>query len=251
MQLIVGLGNPGAQYARNRHNIGFMALDAIHARHGFSPWRSRFSAEISEGRIGSHKVLLAKPTTFMNLSGQAVGEIARFYKLSVDAVTAIHDELDLDPGRTRIKVGGGHGGHNGLKSLDAHLGKDYRRIRMGIGHPGHKDLVSGYVLKDFPKSDAAWVEALCDELARSIELVLDGKSSDLNARLNEATARYRKADAPAAKTEQNTPDQSKARKGDGSKGQSHIRQARPSPTAKMPAKGAMADMLKKLLGSKD
>eukprot|EP00752_Nemacystus_decipiens_P019484 g17540.t1 len=148
-------------------------------------------ADISEGRIGSHKVLLAKPTTFMNLSGQAGGEIARFYKLETDAISVIHDELDLEPGRTRIKRGGGHGGHNGLKSLDAHLGKEYRRLRFGIGHPGHRDLVSGYVLKDFPKADQPWVEALCDEVARSIELALDGKDSDLNARLNEATAQWR------------------------------------------------------------
>ncbi len=242
MHLLVGLGNPGGQYAKNRHNIGFMAVDAIHARHGFSPWRSRFSAQVSEGRIGTYKVLLAKPTTFMNLSGQAAGEIARFYKLEASDVTAIHDELDLEPGRTRIKVGGGHGGHNGLKSLDAHLGKDYRRIRLGIGHPGHKDLVSGYVLKDFPKPDEAWVDAVCDELARSIELALDGKDSDLNARLNETTAQYR-SEKPAKTQKPKTP-------GAGGS-QSHIRQARQTKPLQAPKSGPMADMLKKLLGSKD
>lgn len=242
MHLLVGLGNPGGQYANNRHNIGFMAVDAIHARHGFSPWRSRFSADVSEGRLGAHKVLLVKPTTFMNLSGQAVGEAARFYKLEAGDVTAIHDELDLEPGRTRIKVGGGHGGHNGLKSLDAHIGKDYRRIRLGIGHPGHKDLVSGYVLRDFAKADHPWVEALCDEIARSIDLALEGRDSDLNARLNEATSSWRKAEDKPAKS---------ATKNSAQKAQSHIRQARQAPKPQVPSKGPMADMLKKLLGKKD
>ncbi len=245
MHVVVGLGNPGAQYAGNRHNIGFMAVDAIHARHGFAPWRSRFSADISEGRIGAHKVLLIKPTTFMNLSGQAVGEVVRFYKLDAADVTVLHDELDLDPGRTRIKVGGGHGGHNGLKSMDAHLGKDYRRIRLGIGHPGHRDLVSSYVLHDFPKADQSWVEALTDEVARSLDLMLDGKDSDLNARLNEATAPWRKADKKSDDA------QPKASKPAQPKAQSHIRQARQTQTPKVPTKGPMADMLKKLLGGKD
>lgn len=247
MHLLVGLGNPGGQYAKNRHNIGFMAVDAVHARHGFSPWRSRFSSQLSEGRIGDHKIILAKPTTFMNLSGQAAGEIARFYKLEASDVTAIHDELDLEPGRTRIKVGGGHGGHNGLKSLDAHLGKDYRRIRLGIGHPGHKDLVSGYVLRDFPKADEPWVDALCDEIARSFDLALDGKDSDLNAKLNEATAQWRsekpaKAEKKAEKALSKKP---------APKAQSHIRQARQTNKPNVPKTGPMADMLKKLLGNKD
>ncbi|MBV6656333.1 MAG: aminoacyl-tRNA hydrolase [Devosiaceae bacterium] len=243
MHLIVGLGNPGASYARNRHNIGFMAVDDIHERHEFSPWRSRFSAQVSEGRIGSSKVLLVKPETYMNLSGQAVGEALRFFKLNAADVSVIHDELDLEPGRCRIKRGGGHGGHNGLKSLDAHIGKDYRRIRAGIGHPGHKDLVSGYVLKDFPKAEEPWVDAFCDALARDVELLLDDKDSDLNSRLNEAT----RAAQPQAKP---APDAKPAKKP--GKAQSHIRQAR-GPTAKqvqanVPTKGPMADMLRKLLG---
>ena len=221
MHVLVGLGNPGAQYAANRHNIGFMAIDAIQARHGFSPWRSRFSAEISAGRIGSAKVLLIKPTTFMNLSGQAVGEAVRFYKLDAQDVTVLHDELDVDPGRTRIKRGGGHGGHNGL--------------------------VSGYVLRDFPKADQPWVEALCDEVARSIELALDGKDSDLNARLNEATASFR-ASTSAPQREQ--PSKS-APQASTPKGRSHIRQARQTKPTQMPKSGPMADMLKKLLGNKD
>lgn len=248
MHLIIGLGNPGASYAKNRHNIGFMAVDTIHARHGFSPWRSRFQADISEGRIGSHKVLLAKPTTFMNLSGQAGGEIARFYKLETDAISVIHDELDLEPGRTRIKRGGGHGGHNGLKSLDAHLGKEYRRLRFGIGHPGHRDLVSGYVLKDFPKADQPWVEALCDEVARSIELALDGKDSDLNARLNEATAQWR-ADPSKDKQSQGKKAKTAASPSAVNDGKAQPSQATNKPSA--PAKGPMAEMLSKLLGNKE
>lgn len=246
MHLLVGLGNPGGQYAANRHNIGFMALDAIHARHGFSPWRSRFSAKISEGRIASHKVLLAKPQTFMNLSGQSAGEIARFYKLDPEDITVLHDELDLETGRTRIKRGGGHGGHNGLKSLDAHLGKDYRRIRLGIGHPGHKDLVSGYVLRDFSKAEQAWVDALCDEVSRSIEMALDGKEGDLNAKLNEATAQWRPEKAKKAENKPAKPEPSAA-----SGSQSHIRQARQTTKPSVPTKGPMAEMLKKLLGNKD
>lgn len=250
MHLLVGLGNPGGQYANNRHNIGFMAVDAIHARHGFSPWRSRFSAQISEGRIGDHKVLLAKPSTFMNLSGQAAGEITRFYKIEANDVTAIHDELDLELGRVRIKRGGGHGGHNGLKSLDAHLGKDYRRIRLGIGHPGHRDLVSGYVLKDFPRADEPWVEAVTDEIARSIDLALDGKDSDLNGRLNEATAQWRSppANPKPAKRAQGSVQPEKAKIPPAAAGG---QTNKPNVPTSGPKTGPMADMLKKLLGDKD
>ena len=147
MQIIAGLGNPGAKYAGNRHNIGFMALDAIHRKNPFSPWSKKFKAEISEGELGGEKVLLVKPQTFMNLSGESVGEAMRFYKLAPKDILAIYDELDLAPGKARIKVGGGHGGHNGIKSLDAHCGKDYRRLRLGIGHPGERNEVINYVLK--------------------------------------------------------------------------------------------------------
>ena len=243
MHLIVGLGNPGAQYARNRHNIGFMAVDAIHARHGFTPWRSRFSAHVAEGRIGSHKALLLKPQTFMNLSGQAVGEACRFFRVEVADITVIHDDLDLDPGRVRIKRGGGHGGHNGLRSLDAHVGREYRRVRLGIGHPGHKDLVSGYVLKDFPKADEPWVEALCEEIARSADLLPEGRESDLAGRLAEATAPHRGAETPARGKDDPKPP--------APRGKSHIRQARRGPGPTLPETGPMADMLKKLLGPKD
>ena len=160
MKLWVGLGNPGAKYARNRHNIGYMAVDRIAADHGFSPWRAKFQGSLSEGRFGSGKVALLKPETFMNLSGQSVGEAMRFFKLEPQEVTVFQDELDLAPGKLRVKTGGGHAGHNGLRSLHAHIGEGYVRVRLGIGHPGHKDRVSGYVLSDFAKSDQDWLEDL-------------------------------------------------------------------------------------------
>ena len=158
MKLFVGLGNPGAKYAGNRHNIGFMALDRIAADHGFSPWRKAFHGLVAEGRLGAEKVILLKPETFMNLSGQSVQAALTFYKLDLSAVTVFHDELDLAPGKMRLKQGGGHAGHNGLRSIHGHLGEAYGRVRLGIGHPGHKDAVAAYVLHDFAKADADWLE---------------------------------------------------------------------------------------------
>ena len=164
MKLFVGLGNPGSKYAGNRHNIGFMALDRIAADHGFAPWRNKFQGKVSEGRLGREKVILLKPETFMNLSGQSVGEAMRFYKLTPEDVTVFHDELDLAPGKCRVKMGGGHAGHNGLRSMHQHIGDTYQRVRLGIGHPGHKDRVAAYVLHDFAKADADWL----DDLLRGI-----------------------------------------------------------------------------------
>lgn len=164
MKLFVGLGNPGPKYAMNRHNIGFMALDNIALAHGFSPWRSKFQGEICEGTLGGEKVLLLKPMTFMNLSGQAVGEAMRFYKLTPVDVTVFHDELDLAPGKLKLKQGGGHAGHNGLRSIHQHITPEYARVRLGVGHPGHKDRVSGYVLADFAKSEQGWL----DDMMRGI-----------------------------------------------------------------------------------
>lgn len=158
MKLLVGLGNPGAKYAHNRHNIGFMAMDQIATDHGFSPWRSKFQGQVSDGRIGSSKITLLKPATFMNLSGQAVGEAMRYLKMEPADVIVFHDEIDLAPGKVRLKSGGGHAGHNGLRSIHSHIGADYDRVRMGVGHPGHKDAVPGYVLRDFPKADSAWLD---------------------------------------------------------------------------------------------
>src|SRR6056297_3873976 len=164
MKLFVGLGNPGAKYARNRHNIGFMALDRIASDHGFAPWKAKFQGEVTEGRLGSDKVLLLKPGTFMNRSGQSVQAAMQFYKLEPSDVVVFHDELDLAPGKCRVKEGGGHAGHNGLRSIHAAIGAEYVRVRLGIGHPGHKDAVSGYVLHDFAKADRDWL----DDLLRGI-----------------------------------------------------------------------------------
>ena len=164
MLIFAGLGNPGAKYAANRHNIGFMAVDAIAGGHGFGPWRSRFQGLVTEGRLGDEKVVLLKPQTFMNLSGQSVGEAARFYKLTAEDVIVFHDELDLAPGKIKFKRGGGHAGHNGLRSVQAHVGADFGRVRLGIGHPGHKDAVARYVLHDFARADQDWL----DDLMRGI-----------------------------------------------------------------------------------
>jgi len=158
MRLFVGLGNPGPKYARNRHNIGFMAVDRIASDHGFAPWRAKFQGSLAEGRLGPEKVVLLKPETFMNLSGQSVGETMRFFKLEPADVVVFHDEIDLAPGKLKVKTGGGHAGHNGLRSLHSHIGESYTRVRMGVGHPGRKEAVAGYVLHDFPKADDDWLD---------------------------------------------------------------------------------------------
>lgn len=238
MIIIAGLGNPGTQYASNRHNIGFMAVDALQRLPSFSPWSKKFKAEISEGEIAGEKVLLMKPLTFMNLSGESVGEAMRFYKVKTSDIIAIHDELDLAPGRARIKIGGGHGGHNGLKSIDAHCGKDYRRLRLGIGHPGDKERVHGHVLGDFVKSDKVWLEPLLDAIADNADMLVKGEDSQLMNKLALAVGvkseieKEAKAAKPAAK--------------------SHIHQARNSAQPKkLPETGPMAEMLKRMFGKKD
>ena len=177
MLLFVGLGNPGAKYARNRHNIGFMAVDEIARRHHFAPWRRRFQGETSEGTLESERVILLKPTTYMNESGRAVQEAASFFKLGVGDVTVFQDELELPPCKLRVKVGGGIAGHNGLRSVSAHIGNDYRRVRLGIGHPGVKELVHGHVLSDFAKADMPWVEALCEAVADNAGLLTGRRDS--------------------------------------------------------------------------
>ncbi|EEW60669.1 peptidyl-tRNA hydrolase [Ruegeria sp. TrichCH4B] len=176
MKLFVGLGNPGAKYAGNRHNIGFMALDQIASDHGFSPWKSKFQAQMSEGTLTGEKVILLKPQTFMNNSGQSVGEALRFFKLTPADVVVFHDELDLAPGKCRVKQGGGHAGHNGLRSIHAHIGADYARVRLGVGHPGHKDAVAGYVLRDFPKADQGWLDDLLRGLSDGAHSLATGNS---------------------------------------------------------------------------
>ena len=183
MLLMVGLGNPGAKYAGNRHNIGFMALDRIAADHGFSPWKARFQGLASEGRLGGLRVTALKPQGFMNLSGQSVGEAMRYLKLSPAEVLVLHDELDLAPGTCRLKTGGGHAGHNGLRSIHQHIGEGYRRLRIGIGHPGHKDKVSGYVLSDFAKSEEAMVEDLLRGISEGAEALARGDGAGFGTAL--------------------------------------------------------------------
>jgi peptidyl-tRNA hydrolase, PTH1 family len=177
MQLFVGLGNPGAKYSRNRHNIGFMAVEEIARRHDFGPWRRRFQGQTAEGALDHERVILLRPATFMNESGRAVLEAANFFKLSANEVTVFQDELELPPAKVRVKVGGGIAGHNGLRSITSHIGNDYRRVRLGIGHPGIKDLVHAYVLSDFSKDDGAWVTALCEAVAENAALLAAGRDS--------------------------------------------------------------------------
>lgn len=174
MLIFVGLGNPGGRYARNRHNIGFMALDQIARLHRASPWRARFQGEACEATIGGEKVILLKPMTFMNESGRSIGEAARFFKVAPAEVVVFHDELDLAPAKLRVKLGGGNAGHNGLRSTTASIGNDYRRVRMGIGHPGDKALVHAYVLNDFGKAEQDWVEDLCTACADNAALLAAG-----------------------------------------------------------------------------
>lgn len=237
MLLLAGLGNPGGKYAGNRHNIGFMAVDAIHRRHSFSPWSKKFKAEIAEGEIAGEKVLLIKPQTFMNLSGESIGEAMRFYKLQPGDITVLYDELDLPPGKVRVKIAGGHGGHNGIKSMDAHCGKDYRRVRLGIGHPGSKEQVHNHVLGDFAKSDRIWLDPLLDAIADHADMLLKGEDSQFLNKLTLATGGKPEPEKPAKPA---------------AAGKSHIHQARNHQQPKaLPATGPMADMLKRMFGPKE
>ncbi len=184
MLLWVGLGNPDPGMARQRHNIGFMALDVIALRHGFSPWRQRFKGHVAEGVVGGHRILGLKPMTYMNASGESVQAAASFFKLAPDAITAFHDELDLAPGKVRVKRGGGSAGHNGLRSMDRMLGTpDYWRVRLGIGHPGVKERVLGHVLSDFAKVDRDWLVALLDAVADAAPLLAASKPEDFMTRV--------------------------------------------------------------------
>ena len=177
MKLFVGLGNPGAAYAGNRHNIGFMAVDRIAADHGFGPWKKAFKGLASEGRLGDVRVLLLKPETFMNLSGQAVQAAMTFHKILPADVMVFHDELDLAPAKLRVKMAGGHAGHNGLRSIHGHIGEGYGRVRLGIGHPGHKDAVANYVLHDFAKADADWLNDLLRGISDGAALLAEGEDA--------------------------------------------------------------------------
>lgn len=200
MLLFVGLGNPGPKYVGNRHNIGFMAVQAIARVNNISPWRRRFQGVSVEGVIGGDKTMLLLPGTFMNESGRAVAEAATFYKLSAADVVVFHDELELPPGKIRVKTGGGNAGHNGLRSISAHVGNDYRRVRFGIGHPGDKKLVENYVLQDFAKDEWPWVEAICDVVADNAGLLVAGKDSTFANKIHlTMAAKGFDDDEPAAK----------------------------------------------------
>ena len=200
MKLFVGLGNPGAKYAQNRHNIGFMAIDRIAEKHDFGSWRTKFQGQICEGKLGDIKVLLLKPSTFMNLSGQSVEKTARFHKITLDEITVFHDELDLAPGKVRLKQGGGHAGHNGLRSIHAHLGADYARVRLGIGHPGHKDAVANFVLHDFPKVDEDWLTALLDGIGNGATYLASNDGSKFMNAVVLENASPRSSKAPKIKS---------------------------------------------------
>jgi PTH1 family peptidyl-tRNA hydrolase len=218
MKLLIGLGNPGARYARNRHNVGFMAVEAIAERHGIGPWRRRFQGEAAEGRIGSEKVLLLKPQTYMNESGRAAGEAARFFKLSPADMIVFHDELDLAPGKVKVKQGGGHAGHNGLKSLTAHCGAEFWRVRIGIGHPGDKSKVTAHVLGDFAKADSDWLDPLLEAMADAAPALVSGNEtkfvSDVAQAMHDLRAPGREAapkrDKPAPAPEAPKPEQPSA-----------------------------------------
>jgi PTH1 family peptidyl-tRNA hydrolase len=188
MLLFVGLGNPGEKYAGNRHNIGFMAVQAIAKAHRIAPWRRKFQGVAVEGTIGAEKILLLLPGTFMNESGRAVAEAAHFYKLEAGNVVVFHDEAELAPGKIRVKKGGGNAGHNGLRSISEHIGNDYHRVRMGVGHPGSKDKMESYVLQDFAKSERPWVEALCEIVADNAGLLIEGKDSTFQNKVHLAMA---------------------------------------------------------------
>ncbi|MDR3375418.1 MAG: aminoacyl-tRNA hydrolase [Ancalomicrobiaceae bacterium] len=229
MILLVGLGNPGPDYAKNRHNIGFMAVETIHRRHGFSPWRAKFSGEVSEGNIGAEKVVALKPMTYMNESGRSVAAAAQFYKIEPADIIVLHDELDLLPGKVKVKFGGGHAGHNGLRSLTAHIGPDFHRVRLGIGHPGAKELVHNWVLGNFAKVDGEWVIPLLEGISAAAPKLV---AKDFIGFMNEVAIATRVApeEKPAPKGAAPAPD----------------KPAGPAPAAK----NAMAETLRALLALK-
>jgi peptidyl-tRNA hydrolase, PTH1 family len=236
MKLFVGLGNPGAQYAFNRHNVGFMAVDAIAAAHDFPAWRKRFQGLAAEAKLGGEQVLLFKPQTYMNESGRAVGDAVRFYKLDLEDVIVFHDEIDLAPGKVRVKAGGGVAGHNGLKSLTAHIGNDYVRVRIGIGHPGHKDFVTKHVLGDFAKADHGWLESLLGAIAEAAPDLAEGANDKFQSLV--AHLLRSEVDSPA---EEPAPSEKPARRGK--------EPASETKDEKRAKDGPLAGMLRRWLGS--
>ncbi len=184
MFLFVGLGNPGAKYASNRHNIGFMAVDVIAAAHKFSPWKKKFQGEICDGTLGGTKVLLLKPQTFMNESGRSVGEAVRFHNIPLTNVFVFYDELDLEAGKLRVKLGGGAAGHNGIRSISSHITPEFKRVRLGIGHPGEARMVTPHVLGDFAKSDREWLVALLDAVADNAAMLIEGTEAKFQSHVH-------------------------------------------------------------------
>jgi len=229
MLLLVGLGNPGRDYAGNRHNIGFMAADAIARRHSFSPWRQKFSGEIAEGTVAGEKVAVLKPLTYMNESGRSVAAAAQFWKIEPKDIVVFHDELDLPPAKMRVKTGGGHAGHNGLRSIQAHLGPDFRRVRLGIGHPGAKELVTNWVLGDFAKADSDWLQQLLDALADYLPRLVAGEDAAYQSDIALALQPEKKPKEPKAPLPAEAP-----------------KPAGPSEASK----NAMAETLRRLLAQK-
>jgi PTH1 family peptidyl-tRNA hydrolase len=263
MKLIVGLGNPGTTYARHRHNVGFMALERIATRHGLGPWRKRYRGLVAEGLIGGRRVMLLMPQTYMNDSGQAVGEAQRYLKIPESDIYVLHDEIDLAPGRLRVKVGGGNAGHNGLRSISAHVGNDYARVRIGVGHPGSKDAVVHYVLHDFPKADQAWLEPTLDAIAEAAGHLAAGDDArfltDVARRLQGASGvrqapaaagadpARQKAQRPAAAAQ---PATAAAQPAAAAAQQPAAAAARPSSAPAQPQRGSLADSLKRWLRGK-
>jgi len=235
MLLLTGLGNPGGKYARHRHNVGFMAVDAIADANGFGPARKKFQSEIREGEIGGVKAITIKPQTFMNESGRAVGEAMRFYKMTPADVVVFHDELDLAAGKIKVKLGGGNAGHNGLRSIDAHIGNGFRRVRIGIGHPGDKARVTGHVLGDFAKADDEWLTPLLDAMAKSAKYLVDGDSRFATA-VAQTLQPERQTAQPGPKTEKAETAKTSAAAG-------------PAPKEPKP-ENAFADALKNLFSKK-
>ena len=234
MKLIVGLGNPGRKYERHRHNVGFLAVDKIAEEHGFAPYRKRFRGLVSEGRIGGQRALILKPQTYMNESGQSVGEAARFLKIPEEDIIVLYDEIDLAPGKLKAKVGGGNAGHNGLRSISAHLGNEYIRVRIGVGHPGRKDLVSGYVLHDFAKADAEWLDPLLEAIAKAARPLTSGDLARFTAEVARDLA---PGDHPAPASAKKPPSAQKAQKS--------ARSSHPAGERIAKAQSAIAENLKK------
>jgi PTH1 family peptidyl-tRNA hydrolase len=242
MKLFVGLGNPGEKYSANRHNIGFMAVDRIAESHGFGPWRKKFQGLVSEGSIGGQRILLLKPETYMNESGRSVGEAQRFLKIPLSDVYVFHDELDLAPGKVKLKAGGGNAGHNGLRSISAHIENDYKRVRLGIGHPGSKDAVIYYVLNDFAKVERAWLSDLLDAVADAAPYL--AKGDDARFLSDVARSLY---DEPRSEAASKAPERAR----------DEPRPAKKTASASHPAgerasksRSALAENLKKWLGAR-